>query len=662
MKITCESCQAKYTIADEKVAGKTVKIKCKKCNHSMVVHGANEAAPAAPQDATAEQQGDLSDDAEAKLVADVGGAPAAAPDTWTVNVAEGDERTMTTAELVAEYARGGLSNDTYVWKDGMGDWLPIASVPELKERFSSQEDAAPAPAAAVAAAAPAAAAPAIATPMPAAAARAAAAVPAAAAPAAAAASPPAGVSAPAAAPAPAAAAAPVPTAPAPAGLRFGPEGTVVMKDSRRALNQAGAATPAPAAVASAKAPEAAAPASPATAAPASPAAAAPAPGGAPAPAAARRAARGAAVDVFSAAERAEEPAASAPSAPPPGFDRQVGERNENSVLFSLSALTATENAAAAKQKEEDELPSGRRPSNRPSKNNGRAGYDDLLNLGGGPIASAPMLAPPPLLAPVTDSRPPPSMSLPSKASVPPASLSSLSPLTAPEASTKKGRTGLIAAAIAAVVLIGGVAFFFMQSPTPEASTATPEQANTAPAEVPSPAQTEAPAPTPAETAAAATPSTAETAAPSAEPTASAEAPSAATPAAATPAAATPAAATPAAAEKPASAPAAAAEKPAASKPEPAASGGAEFNRGAASSALGAAAGSAKSCKKAGGPTGTGRVKVTFAPSGSVTSAEVQGAPFAGTSVGGCVARLFRSARVPAFGGGSVSVSKSFTIN
>ena len=59
MKITCESCQAKYTIADEKVAGKTVKIKCKKCNHSMVVHGANEAAPAAPQDATAEQQGDL---------------------------------------------------------------------------------------------------------------------------------------------------------------------------------------------------------------------------------------------------------------------------------------------------------------------------------------------------------------------------------------------------------------------------------------------------------------------------------------------------------------------------------------------------------------------------------------------------------------------------
>ncbi|HTN82184.1 MAG TPA: hypothetical protein VL242_00795, partial [Sorangium sp.] len=362
--------------------------------------------------------------------------------------------------------------------------------------------------------------------------------------------------------------------------------------------------------------------------------------------------------VFSAAERATEPAAA--PAPQPGADRQVGERNENSVLFSLSALTATENAAAKQAPEES--PSGRRPSNRPAKNNGRSGYDDLLNLGGGAIASAPMLAPPPLLAPVGDSRPPPSMSSSAKASVPPASLSSFSPLSAPEAPAKKSRMGLIVAAVAAVVLIGGVAIFFMQAPKEE--TATQEQTNTAPAESTPPVETTAPAqtPPPAETAAAATPPPAETAAPSAEPAADAPAPGAATPGQASPAAA----------EKPAerdrpSTPAPAAgggDKPTAQKPAEAApsGGGAEFNRGAASSALGAAASSAKSCKKAGGPTGTGKVKVTFAPSGNVTSAEVQGAPFAGTSVGGCVARLFRGARVPAFGGSPIAVSKSFTIN
>jgi predicted Zn finger-like uncharacterized protein len=87
-----------------------------------------------------------------------------------------------------------------------------------------------------------------------------------------------------------------------------------------------------------------------------------------------------------------------------------------------------------------------------------------------------------------------------------------------------------------------------------------------------------------------------------------------------------------------------------------------FSKAAAVSALSAAAGSAGSCKKLGGPTGTGRVTVTFAPSGRVTTANVEGSPYAGTSVGGCVASLFRKAHIPAFSGNAVTVSKSFSIN
>ena len=41
MKITCQSCQAKYTIADEKVLGKIVKIRCKKCAATIVVNGSD---------------------------------------------------------------------------------------------------------------------------------------------------------------------------------------------------------------------------------------------------------------------------------------------------------------------------------------------------------------------------------------------------------------------------------------------------------------------------------------------------------------------------------------------------------------------------------------------------------------------------------------------
>ena len=39
MKIVCDNCSTKYSIADEKVRGKVFKIKCKKCSHIIVVKG-----------------------------------------------------------------------------------------------------------------------------------------------------------------------------------------------------------------------------------------------------------------------------------------------------------------------------------------------------------------------------------------------------------------------------------------------------------------------------------------------------------------------------------------------------------------------------------------------------------------------------------------------
>jgi len=90
-------------------------------------------------------------------------------------------------------------------------------------------------------------------------------------------------------------------------------------------------------------------------------------------------------------------------------------------------------------------------------------------------------------------------------------------------------------------------------------------------------------------------------------------------------------------------------------------GAAPFNKSAAISALGSAAANAAGCKVPGGPTGSGKAIVTFAPSGRVTSANVSGGKFGGTSVGGCVASRFRGARVPPFSGSPVTVSKSFTV-
>jgi hypothetical protein len=83
-----------------------------------------------------------------------------------------------------------------------------------------------------------------------------------------------------------------------------------------------------------------------------------------------------------------------------------------------------------------------------------------------------------------------------------------------------------------------------------------------------------------------------------------------------------------------------------------------FSKDAASAALEGAKASALSCRSADGPSGAAKVLLTFAPSGRVTSATVGGPPFAGTTVGGCIASRFRSARVPAFAGDFVTVSKT----
>lgn len=94
-------------------------------------------------------------------------------------------------------------------------------------------------------------------------------------------------------------------------------------------------------------------------------------------------------------------------------------------------------------------------------------------------------------------------------------------------------------------------------------------------------------------------------------------------------------------------------------PTPAALPG--FDADAAKRALGASAFTASSCRKGDDPRGTAEVIVTFAPSGRVTSANVNGAPFGGTATGGCIAATLRGASVPPFAGNHVSVRKLVTV-
>jgi predicted Zn finger-like uncharacterized protein len=112
MKITCQSCQSKYNVADEKVQGKIVKIRCRKCGATIVVNGSEGAA--------------TNGGAPAESVAN--GASGGGEGQWHVNVSETDQRTVSLAELVDLYNAGAVNQETFIWTDGMDDWKPLAEV------------------------------------------------------------------------------------------------------------------------------------------------------------------------------------------------------------------------------------------------------------------------------------------------------------------------------------------------------------------------------------------------------------------------------------------------------------------------------------------------------------------------------------------------------
>lgn len=117
MKIVCEACQAKYSISDDKVQGKAFKIRCKKCGHIIVVRssGAHAIAPSV----------------EAPPAV---GAAAPAPDTiWHVVVDGEQVGPVSGADVRARLARGEISGDTYVWREGLSDWQKLSVVAELAD-------------------------------------------------------------------------------------------------------------------------------------------------------------------------------------------------------------------------------------------------------------------------------------------------------------------------------------------------------------------------------------------------------------------------------------------------------------------------------------------------------------------------------------------------
>jgi predicted Zn finger-like uncharacterized protein len=612
MIVDCPSCGATYNISDEKVRGRRVRVRCKNCSGPIIVDGeqidADDATrvyqpsfdPNTVEDTRVYkpqlEPNTYEDTDESTRVMTVGGSQSdhPAPGAWTVNVSATDQRTMTLEEIVDTYNSGFITEEAFVWRDGMSDWLPLMEVEEIQSAIESNQATHVVKPAVMRAQARRSA---VNPPTPI------------------------SYSAPAA-------------APPRARIAAAPASSVEYAPPHRELPS----SPEPARL---------------------------------------RGGRSGGQDLFGGIASAGSEQELFGSSSMPAQDtreRPTGARNESSILFSLNAVRAGVGPTSAP-------PRGLGATPPPPTAAEILGMDASGGLPGVDMNAVLATAPVPEPPPERITRPPARARMD----------------TLPPTGKRRARPLMIAAVVfVAAAMLAGLAYVIRARQTEPARVASP--AVVEPTRTAEPVATAQPTTPPPASAAEPSPSAAappKNAAPSepASPPAAAPAPAPAPPA---PQPAVPVA--PAPAPKGGLARPAPQPRPGGAKPEGAGKGDQKivleeehseapapapepkaapkeeapteappdperppFDMSAAKAALEGAASSAGSCKSADGPTGRGKVQVTFSPSGRVTSANVVEGAFGGTPVGGCIAKLFRSAKVPAFSGDPVTVAKAFTI-
>lgn len=175
MKFLCGNCKAKYQIADEKVSGRTLRMKCRRCDHDILIDGhsmpASNPPPSAatgsvrrgspsvipapnrpgsgahpmpprppglaapgprPAPARSLPPSGLSADFRRHVAAPPEVPQRTAPyDLWHAAINDVPVGPMTRDELGRKIESGAVTPDSLCWREGMDDWRPLGELPEL---------------------------------------------------------------------------------------------------------------------------------------------------------------------------------------------------------------------------------------------------------------------------------------------------------------------------------------------------------------------------------------------------------------------------------------------------------------------------------------------------------------------------------------------------
>jgi predicted Zn finger-like uncharacterized protein len=143
MKFSCERCQTRYSIGDDKVKGKVLKIRCKTCGNIIVVReqqavsegaaalaavggggGAAAAAPASPSPSPSPSP------------SAAGGSASQAPAgeneiEWFIAIKGKQHGPAKHEEVVSLFREGKITERTHLWHDKMSAWTRLKDLPEF---------------------------------------------------------------------------------------------------------------------------------------------------------------------------------------------------------------------------------------------------------------------------------------------------------------------------------------------------------------------------------------------------------------------------------------------------------------------------------------------------------------------------------------------------
>lgn len=134
MKFLCPSCKAKYQIADEKVAGRTLRMSCRQCKEQIVIRG--DPVSMAPGSAVSKMPSPPPGALGADFQRQVAGGASLTPDTggldeWHVAINDIPVGPMGRQEVARKISMGAVGPDSLAWREGLDDWLPVRHIAEL---------------------------------------------------------------------------------------------------------------------------------------------------------------------------------------------------------------------------------------------------------------------------------------------------------------------------------------------------------------------------------------------------------------------------------------------------------------------------------------------------------------------------------------------------